>query len=131
MNNATTEQPLPNQPLFYEAVNIHSILRLRYGNDSVVLPVVNDILKRAEKAQIKYKLEQMGLFAFNGRDALLDAYQEICDLIIYMLQVQYEDTIKMMRGELQDIRVEDTYVMRLLSEASVMREHLIEQGDFE
>lgn len=49
--------------------------------------VMADFLARAETGKIKY-----GVFlqAHNGRDALMDAYQEGIDLVMYLRQVLKE-----------------------------------------
>lgn len=129
MNNATTEQPLPNQPN-YGSISIHNLLKNRF-HGKLLEPVVEDIIRRADKAQEKYKLEKMGLYAFNGRDSLLDAYQEYCDLIIYMLQFDYEESVKYLRDEIDEPRIAVDYVFRLITEAGKIRNILVEQGDFE
>lgn len=53
--------------------------------------VINDIEQRIQKG-----IETYGepLTAFNGRDALIDAYQEALDLAIYLRQVIEEKTCK-------------------------------------
>lgn len=130
MNDATTEQPLPIS-VDESGVSIHEVLIFKYMDIRSITPVIEDIVKRAEKAQKKYKLERPGLYAFNGRDALLDAYQELCDLIIYMLQFTYEEEVRAYEGTIREPRVATGYVLHLLSEAATFRENLVEQGDFE
>lgn len=124
MNRATTEQPLPQEG----QQSVHAELVARFGEDN---PVVRDIVLRAEKAKEKYKLSKIGLYTFNGRDALLDAYQEFCDLIIYMLQFEIEERVRFQQGLSDDMQVTDGYVRHLLGEATVIREHLVERGNFE
>lgn len=49
--------------------------------------VMLDIIERDEYGQEKYNTR---LQPFNGRDALIDAYQEALDLIVYLRQLIYE-----------------------------------------
>jgi len=46
--------------------------------------VVLDMLDRRHKGIVKYGVP---LQAFNGRDAIIDAYQEALDLVVYLRQV--------------------------------------------
>lgn len=124
MNNATTEQPLPTPGKSL----VHDYLTKKFGSEN---KVIDDIIKRALKAQEKYKLKSAGLYTFNGRDALLDAYQEFCDLCIYMLQFEMEEEERFQAGVIDEVRISDGYVRYLLSQAQVIRDHLVEQGDFE
>lgn len=71
MNDAATQdQPMP-----------HS------GQHDIINAVCEDIQARGE-----YGLQRYGtrLQAFNGRDALIDAYQEALDLAIYLKQMLIE-----------------------------------------
>ena len=54
---------------------------------NIVDLVIADLKKRAEVGLKKYGTY---LKANNGRDALLDAYQEACDLTNYLRQAIYE-----------------------------------------
>ncbi len=45
--------------------------------------VIEDMLKRDQEGERKYGTR---LQAFNGRDALVDAYQEALDLVVYLRQ---------------------------------------------
>lgn len=58
-------------------------------NDSqpVVDKVVKDLLTRKELGRRKYGTP---LQAFNGRDSMMDAYEELLDLTIYFRQVLEE-----------------------------------------
>lgn len=49
--------------------------------------VVSDMQERKEFGEKKYG---MSLTAWNGRDALVDAYQEALDLCVYLRQTIYE-----------------------------------------
>lgn len=49
--------------------------------------VINDFQERDSLGRTKYGTP---LQAFNGRDALKDAYQEACDLVVYLRQAIYE-----------------------------------------
>lgn len=58
------------------------------GSGRVILDlVVKDFEDRAEAGERKYGTK---LRAFNGRDALMDAYQEATDLCMYLRQAIYE-----------------------------------------
>ena len=57
--------------------------------------VIEDIKRRSKKGYKKYGTE---LMSFNGRDALVDAYQEALDLAMYLRQVIAEREYKMGRG---------------------------------
>lgn len=58
------------------------------GNGKVVITeVIKDLLARDEVGQIKYKTS---LKTDNGRDALMDAFQEACDLVMYLKQAIME-----------------------------------------
>ena len=70
MTDATTQQPLPKP-----------------GREVVLFHVLDDFKRRAEmgKAQYGTYLETQ-----NGRDALVDAYQEALDLCMYLKQTIME-----------------------------------------
>lgn len=58
------------------------------GNGTAILPLVlADLSARSAAGERKYGTP---LRAFNGRDALMDAYQEACDLVMYIRQELYE-----------------------------------------
>lgn len=58
------------------------------GNGVIILPLVlEDLTSRAETGKLKYGTY---LRADNGRDALMDAYQEALDLCMYLRQAIYE-----------------------------------------
>ena len=67
---ATIEQPLPHE-----------------GRGDIVSLVIADMEARAAKGVQTYGTR---LQAFNGRDALVDAYQEALDLAIYLRQFLHE-----------------------------------------
>lgn len=50
--------------------------------------VMQDVQRRAHAGKQKYGTTLQG---FNGRDALLDAYQEVLDLAQYLRQRIYEE----------------------------------------
>ena len=56
------------------------------------LPCVQDMVLADIEARKKVGIERYGtvLQPFNGRDALMDAYQEALDLAIYLRQLLYE-----------------------------------------
>lgn len=68
--SATIEQPLPHE-----------------GQGDIVSLVIADMEARAAKGVQTYGTR---LQAFNGRDAMVDAYQEALDLAIYLRQVLRE-----------------------------------------
>ncbi len=57
------------------------------GQEGVSDRVANDLLARREAGTMKYGVE---LCTFNGRDALVDAYQEAVDLLVYYSQYLLE-----------------------------------------
>lgn len=58
------------------------------GNGQIVITeVMRDLLARDEVGREKYKTS---LKTDNGRDALMDAYQEACDLVMYLKQALME-----------------------------------------
>lgn len=57
------------------------------GHPAVWHLVHNDMLERDREGQRKYGTP---LQPFNGRDVLVDAYQEALDLCVYLRQAIYE-----------------------------------------
>lgn len=57
------------------------------GNQVVLHAVMDDLRERAEVGKIKYGTY---LETNNGRDALMDAYQEALDLVMYLKQTILE-----------------------------------------
>lgn len=70
MNNASVPQPPPV-----------------YGGKVVLDYVLEDLRARAEMGKLKYG---NCLTTDNGRDALMDAYQEALDLVMYLRQALLE-----------------------------------------
>ena len=58
------------------------------GCGKVILPLVEKDLK--DRACAGMKKYGTLLRANNGRDSLMDAYQESCDLVMYLRQALYE-----------------------------------------
>lgn len=58
------------------------------GNGQVIMDLLLEDL--AERYQIGLKEYGTPLRAFNGRDALKDAYEEVLDLALYLRQAIYE-----------------------------------------
>lgn len=58
-------------------------------------PAIQDLVMADIEARKQVGLKRYGtlLQGFNGRDALLDAYQEALDLAIYLRQVLYEQEV--------------------------------------
>jgi hypothetical protein len=79
-NNAAVPQPLP-----------------RPGQVPVANFVIEDILARVEMGRRKYNTL---LMTNNGRDALMDAYQECLDLAMYLRQtiLERDEQLKAQRG---------------------------------
>ena len=69
-NPAVTPQPAP-----------------KAGREKVLPAVISDLEARAEIGKEKYGVE---LHTDNGRDPLLDAYQEALDLVMYLKQALLE-----------------------------------------
>lgn len=61
--------------------------------------LMKDVWKKAEQAQEKYQLKELGLFTFNGRISLKDAYTDLVDTIVYLHQVKYENASRRMGSE--------------------------------
>lgn len=57
------------------------------GRQRVIDEVVDDLMARAETGKVKYGTY---LMTHNGRDALMDAYQEALDLVMYLRQAIME-----------------------------------------
>jgi len=57
------------------------------GKEDVADYVLEDILMRVAEGKKKYGTK---LQTFNGRDALMDAYQEAIDLVMYLRQAILE-----------------------------------------
>ena len=68
--DATTQQPLPTP-----------------GEEVVLFHVLEDFKRRAETGKAQYGTY---LETHNGRDALIDAYQEALDLCMYLKQAIME-----------------------------------------
>jgi hypothetical protein len=66
------------------------------GNTPIWELVINDMKARDEMGTKKYGSPPQG---FNGRNALVDAYQEVLDLAVYLRQRIYEDQSKTMAME--------------------------------
>jgi hypothetical protein len=59
----------------------------QHGEQRVLDAVLADLTARAEVGKAKYGVY---LETENGRDALVDAYQEACDLVMYLKQALME-----------------------------------------
>jgi hypothetical protein len=71
---------IPNRAAVHEPAPI--------GDGQVILDLVRkDFEDRAAAGEIKYGTK---LRAYNGRDTLMDAYQEAVDLCMYLRQAMYE-----------------------------------------
>lgn len=83
---ATDQQPLP----------------ANNTNTPIVWLVTHDLEKRAALGEKKYG---QTLKAFNGRDALIDTYQEALDLVMYMRQAIAER--EKLERELTRLKIEN------------------------
>lgn len=72
-----TEEKLNSDQLFPQENNLPHVWDL----------VIKDMVERDNKGQEKYNCP---LQPFNGREVLLDAYQEALDLAVYLRQLIYE-----------------------------------------
>lgn len=56
------------------------------------LPFIQNLVQADIEKRKEYGLNKYGtlLQPFNGRDALMDAYQEALDLVVYLRQVMFE-----------------------------------------
>jgi len=70
-----------------QVIDVISQLPPRPGDENVLTHVLADIIARAEAGRSKYGTY---LQTNNGRDALLDAYQEAIDLVMYLRQALLE-----------------------------------------
>lgn len=61
----------------------------RLGDEEILPLVISDLQKRAELGLAKYK---QPLMTHNGRNPLIDAYQEAMDLALYLRQAIAEAT---------------------------------------
>lgn len=123
MNNAATEQPLPKEVKWQ--LSVQEIMYERIGK-GIGGKAVEDALLRAKRAKEKYKLEKEGLFVFNGRDALLDLYQELVDALVYLFQYEIEQANLGNEGTLPPF-----FHIQILSACMIIRDLLEKQGDFE
>jgi hypothetical protein len=87
MNQAATPQPAPQPGQRVVLDQVVQDLRDRPGDLSEVEPIIADLAARAEMGFKKYGCY---LQTHNGRDALMDAYQENLDLVMYLGQALQE-----------------------------------------
>lgn len=125
MNNAATEQDLPVAINDLTVRSVQDEMWIRCGG-GIGGDVIRDALLRAERAKTKYKLDRAGCFAFNGRDAILDAYQEIVDCLVYLTQYDMERQMLNEKSFLPPF-----FEITMLGMAMTLRQHLVDQGDFE
>jgi hypothetical protein len=85
---SATEQPDPVQnekPAVWELVQ--EDFKRNYSSDPVTNAVLDDMKARDDWGRTKYKTP---LQPFNGRDALIDFYQELLDGAVYSRQYLFE-----------------------------------------
>lgn len=79
--------PLPeSKDVTFEAVALLTD-RLGYGLESHLETVIKDLEFRAELGEAKYGTR---LHTFNGRDPLIDLYEELLDALVYAVQYSLE-----------------------------------------
>jgi hypothetical protein len=81
---ATLQQPIPRIPEPHRRVDVSTWLCDYYS----AAPVRDDVLARRSIGIERYGCP---LYAFNGRDPIIDAYQEALDLFVYLGQADIED----------------------------------------
>lgn len=89
---ATRQQPIPLIPEPGQRREVAAWLIERIG----AAPIADDIAARRELGAERYGSV---LYAHNGRDALVDAYQEVLDLLVYLAQ----DDIEHERRSISDL----------------------------
>ena len=59
-------------------------------------PIIQELVVKDMKGRLALGIERYGtgLQAFNGRDMLLDAYEEALDLAVYLRGLMYERDLK-------------------------------------
>lgn len=72
-----------------EQVELYVRQAMPIGNDH---PVIHNLVQKDLEDRLRVGIETYGqpLQPFNGRDALIDAYQEVLDLAVYLRQTIYE-----------------------------------------
>lgn len=79
-NNVDKHEPAPIENELPPIINSVCRLGIHYG-------VKIDLRARAETGKLKYGVL---LQPFNGRNAVMDAYQECLDMIMYLAQAHFE-----------------------------------------
>jgi hypothetical protein len=69
------------------SINTHQPQPINNANDAIWDLVMGDMKERDEVGRERYGTPLQG---FNGRDALVDAYQEALDLVVYLRQAIWE-----------------------------------------
>lgn len=85
MNPATAKQPTPHG----KGVDVAAYLRCKLAGtgNAAAIQLCDDIEARVTKGAKEYGER---LTSYNGRDALVDAYQEALDLLLYLTQLELE-----------------------------------------
>jgi hypothetical protein len=60
------------------------------GEQNIVTILLQEIQEKADRGAAKYG---SALMSFNGRNSLVDAYQELIDLLMYLRQCVEEDPV--------------------------------------
>lgn len=123
MKHAATIQVLPTKT--EKSKSVHQEIRRRYGK-SIARQPIDDMWHKALASQEKYQLDEPGLWTFNGRDALLDCYQDLLDSTIYFMQYCMESEESNYTGSIDRERL----MAAMLAACQAIREELVEQGDF-
>lgn len=127
MNPAIAKLPDPSQANGHTPVINTFVNRLTHGltgtqdTDAIVSQVMDDVMVRASEGQKKY-----GVFLapHNGRNPLVDLYQEVLDANLYLEQYVAENAATMPQAERADMSVLAT---QLLTMTFVVRHYLNEQ----
>lgn len=81
----------PNCPFKSKSLNLAEPKPTKNTNPAVWDLVITDMQERDQFGMKKYNTR---LQPFNGRDPLVDAYQEVLDLAVYLRQAIFERTGK-------------------------------------
>lgn len=123
VRSVLTKQPLPKPG----EESVHDELVRLYGQEgNPAKGVVDDLLARAELAQVEYKLDKVGLYTFNGRSALRDMYDDLSDAVIYCLQYLMECERERVEPVVSRWKFIDLMVF-----ATNLREELVNRGELD
>ena len=87
--------------------------------DEIIAQVRKDAISRREHGREKYGVP---LMSFNGRDCLMDAYEEVHDLAVYLMQLRMEEEDLVQQSNLQGMIVNTVGLMCQVKEMLERRE---------